>query len=55
MPHWPQTIPPDLRRRLENVTGYRQFGPQDMWGEIREWLEIHGVEVPAGLPEDGRR
>lgn len=55
MPDWPLTIPPDLRRRLENVTGYRQFGPQDLWGEIRDWLEMHGVEVPEGLPEDERK
>lgn len=55
MPHWPQTIPPDLRRRPESVSSYRQFGPQDLWGEIREWLEMHGVEVPVELPEDERR
>lgn len=30
MPHLPQTIPPDLRRKLESVTGYRSFGPQDL-------------------------
>ena len=55
MPHWPQTIPPDLRRKLENVIGYRQFGPQDLWGEIREWLVAHGVDAPPQLPEDERK
>lgn len=55
MPHWPQTIPPDLRRRLENVTGYRSYGPQDLWGEVREWLVLHQVEVPEGLPVDPQR
>ena len=43
---WLQTIPLDLRGKLESVTGYRSFGPKDLWGEIREWLELHGVEVP---------
>ena len=55
MPNWPQTIPPDLRRKLENVMGYRQFGPQDLWGEIRDWLVAHGVEAPPQLPEDERK
>lgn len=55
MLHWPQTIPPDLRRKLENVMGYRQFGPQDLWGEIREWLVAHGVDAPEELPEDDRK
>lgn len=53
--NWPQTIPPDLRRKLENVMGYRQFGPQDLWGEIREWLVAHGVDAPEVLPEDERK
>lgn len=52
MPHWPQTIPPDLRSKLENVMGYRSFGPQDVWGELRDWLELHQVEVPERLPID---
>ncbi len=52
MTHWPQTIPPDLRRKLGNVTGYRSFGPQDIWGEVREWLTTHEVKAPADLPED---
>lgn len=54
MPHWPQTIPPDLRRKLDSVMGYRSCGPQDVWGEIRDWLVMHGVEVPDDLPEDWR-
>ena len=52
---WPQTIPPDLRRKLENVMGYRSYGAQDLWGEVREWLVAHGVEVPEQLPEDERK
>jgi hypothetical protein len=55
LPHWPQTIPPDLRRKLENVMGYRSFGPQDVWGELREWLEKHRVEVPEALPVDQQK
>ncbi len=34
--------------------GYRSFGPQDVWSELREWLEQHQVEVPEGLPVDER-
>lgn len=55
MRHWPQTIPPDLRRRLENVMGYRNFGPQDVWGEVRDWLVLHEVEVPDRLPVDEKK
>jgi len=40
---------------LENVTGYLQFGPQDLWGELREWLVTHGAEAPEHLPEDERK
>jgi len=52
MTDWPQTILPDLRRRLDSVMGYRSFGPTDVWGEVRDWLVLHGVETPAILPED---
>lgn len=51
---WPSTIPPDLRSKLEAVMGFRQFGPQELWGEIRDWLSEHGAEVPDGLPEAPR-
>ncbi len=51
MTDWPQTIPPDLRRRLDGVMGFRSFGPNDVWGELRDWLVLHGVEAPAKLPE----
>lgn len=53
--NWPQTIPPDLRRMLESVMSYRQFGAQDLWGEIREWLVAYGVDAPEQLPEDERK
>lgn len=54
MPHWSQNIPPDPRRRLKNVTGYRPFGPQDLWGEIREWLIARSVALLKALPNDAR-
>ena len=49
---WPHNVPPDLRRRLENVLGFRSYGPAELWGEIREWLFLHGIEAPDRLPED---
>jgi hypothetical protein len=49
---WPQTVPPDLRPRLEDVLGQRSHGPAEIWGEIRDWLVKHGVEAPGGLPFD---
>jgi hypothetical protein len=51
---WPNSIPPDLRRRLEDVLSYRSFGPADLWGEIRDWLIKHQVAAPDQLPEDLR-
>ena len=48
---WPKTIPEDLRCKLESVMGFRSFGPADLWGEIREWLDHHEVPAPDRLPE----
>ncbi|MCU0826672.1 MAG: DUF3486 family protein [Tabrizicola sp.] len=47
---WPKTVPEDLRRRLEGVLGYRQFGPAEIWDELREWLEKQGIEPPLNAP-----
>jgi hypothetical protein len=33
---WPNTIPADLRRRLDSLLGHRSFGSADVWGEIRD-------------------
>ncbi|SDY54628.1 hypothetical protein [Citreimonas salinaria] len=52
---WPNSIPPDLRHRLENVLSRRDRGAPELWGEIREWLAEHGVEAPERLPEDPQR
>lgn len=54
-PQWSQTIPDDLRRRLENVMGYRSFGPQDLWGEIREWLAANDLPPPAESSGDNHK
>jgi hypothetical protein len=57
---WPHDLPPDLRRRLETVLGYRSFGPADVWGVVRDWLEEVGAAPPPGglaqpeKPEDFR-
>lgn len=52
MSAWPNNTPPDLRRRLNDVIGRRSFGAADLWGEVKEWLELHGVQAPDRLPEE---
>lgn len=49
---WPQTIPPDLKLKLEALEGFRNPpGHQDRWGAIREWLADLGLDAPGGLSE----
>ncbi|MBL9045959.1 MAG: hypothetical protein JNK34_01420 [Tabrizicola sp.] len=55
---WPFSIPADLRNRLAGVLSTRHHGPAEVWGEVRDWLEAHGVEMPEGIeverpPEGG--
>lgn len=52
MTDWPQTVPADLRPRLEEVLSYRSHGPAELWGVVREWLAEHAVEPPERLPEE---
>jgi hypothetical protein len=49
---WPYTIPPDLRTLLDQVLSKRNVGAAEVWGEVRDWLEAHGVEMPDDLPFD---
>lgn len=49
---WPKSVPPDLKKRLDEVLSFRTFGPAEVWGEVRDWLVAHGVEAPDKLPED---
>lgn len=52
MSSWPKSIPPDLRKRVEQVLGYRTRPTrQDVWGAVHEWLEFHGVEPSLDLRE----
>ncbi len=54
---WPHSIPAGLRRRIDSVLGQRTHGAAEIWGEVRDWLEEHGAEVPDGitveLPPEG--
>lgn len=55
---WPYSIPVGLRRRIDSVLGQRSHGAAEIWGEVRDWLEENGVEMPAGIeverpPEGG--
>lgn len=49
---WPNTIPADLRPRLDAALSRRSVGAAELWGEVRDWLIKHGVEAPERLPED---
>lgn len=46
---WPFAIPSDLRRRLAGVLSTRHSGPREVWGEVRDWLEPKGAQVPEGV------
>jgi hypothetical protein len=46
---WPFSIPADLRNRLAGVLSTRHCGPPEVWGEIRDWLEEKGAQVPEGI------
>ncbi|WP_170782402.1 hypothetical protein [Ruegeria lacuscaerulensis] len=47
MRKWPQTIPYDLRCKLESLRQYRSPpSVQDDWSAVFEWLNKHGVEPP---------
>lgn len=54
---WPHNIPVDLRPRLAAAMSMRNCGPAEVWGEIRDWLEKHKVEMPEEIkteqPLDG--
>jgi hypothetical protein len=47
---WPRTIPPDLKKALEELEGYKfPIQNQDRWAVIREWLEA--TTAPPRDPE----
>jgi hypothetical protein len=55
---WPHSIPAGLRNRLAEVLSFRNHGPAEVWGAVRDWLEENGVEMPEGIeveraPEGG--
>lgn len=50
--------PAGLRRRIESVLSRRSHGAAEIWGEVRDWLEEHGGEIPDSVrveqpPEGG--
>lgn len=52
MEKWPNTIPEDLRRRLNQTLSQRHVGAAEVWGDVVDWLRLHGVQPPAHqLPE----
>ena len=46
---WPYSIPAGLRRHIDSVLGQRNHSAAEIWGEVRDWLEANGVEVPEGI------
>lgn len=50
---WPYTVPSDLRRRLDEVLSLRNRGAPEVWGEVRDWLVAHGIEMPDSVTFDG--
>jgi hypothetical protein len=55
---WPYSIPADLRPLIDGALSKRNCRAPEIWGEVRDWLEAHGVEVPEGItleppPEGG--
>lgn len=57
---WPYSVPQDLRRRLDAVLSTRHAGAPEVWGELRDWLEAKGAQVPEGIetettPETAQR
>lgn len=55
---WPHSIPAGLRKRIDSVLGLRNHGAAEIWGEVRDWLEEQGVEMPFSItteppPEGG--
>ena len=49
MTDWPNETPDDLRKKIYDVMGCRSYGPADIWGVVKEWLETEGIEAPASL------
>lgn len=46
---WPHSIPAGLRRRLDAVLSQRHHGAPEIWGEVRDWPEERGVQLPEGI------
>lgn len=46
---WPHSIPAGLRNRLAEVLSFRNHGPAEIWGVVRDWMEENGVEMPEGI------
>lgn len=49
---WPHSIPADLRPLLDAVLSKRNCGPAEIWGEVRDWLEAHHVEMPPDIAQE---
>lgn len=49
---WPNSCPPDLRRFLEAVLGFRSHGPAELWGAFKDWAEVRGIEAPDARRKD---
>jgi hypothetical protein len=49
---WPNTIPEDLRKRMDATLSQRTTSSATLWGDVVEWLIKHDVPAPDHpLPE----
>jgi hypothetical protein len=49
---WPNNIPADLRRTLDGTLSNRSVNAATVWGDVVDWLRLHGIEPPdQRLPE----
>lgn len=51
---WPNSIPSDLRGKIDAVLSMRNSDANEVWTELRDWLIQHGVKAPD-LPVEPSR
>jgi hypothetical protein len=44
---WPEHAPNDFKLRMLDVLSYSDVTPDDLWNEMRDWLETNSVRVPV--------
>ena len=47
---WPDNIPSDLRREIDNLLSMRNVTAAEFWSLFRNWNIKHGIQRPESLP-----